>query len=70
MKPRASSVMALRPIAGAPSLTRNDAIGEKKLATAAGSWPHQAAVYRRAKSVRCVGAGGHRVDSFISFPAG
>jgi hypothetical protein len=51
MNDRASSAISLRPTAGVPLLTSNAAPGEKNVATAAGSWLHQAAVYRAAKSL-------------------
>jgi hypothetical protein len=60
----ASSVISFRPTAGAPSLTVNEALGEKNAATLAGSPPHQAAVLRTAKSrnlVGSVGIGAYRI---------
>ena len=50
MNPCAASVIALRPIAGTPPLMVREPLGEKKAATLAASWLHQAAVYRAAKS--------------------
>src|SRR5215470_5727767 len=52
MNPRATSVMALRPTAGAPPFTLSEPFGEKKVATLVGSLLHHAAVYRWANSRR------------------
>src|SRR4051812_10820531 len=50
MKLCADSVIAARPIDGAPLLIVSDPFSAKNEATCAGSWLHHAAVYRVAKS--------------------